>query len=208
MSIRRRTPRIALAALLATVALTATACASSPGAGVSASPSSSDSAAPTESVSATPTPEPTTAFPADCDAVYSAAMRATLESTVPPLNDPGVTMLSSQNANSLDLLASGIPTLRCTWGVPSEYGIATNVSQIDAAQAGALRESLLQAGFSEEAASGGSIYRLEQRMVTQDDALVTLGEVQYVGEGRWVSTRWIDADIPGYTEDIVATVWG
>lgn len=208
MSAVRRPTRVLLVAMAAAVALTATGCVPEPATSPSAGPSASVSASPTPTPSPTPTEEPPAALPALCTDIYSAAMLAQLEGGVPPLNDPGIEMLSSQNAVALDLLASGIPTLRCTWGPPSEYGIATNVSQLDATQAAGLREELLQAGFSEEAFAGGAIFRIQQDVLTMDDQVVTLGEVHFIGEGGWVSTRWIDADIPGYTEDIAATVWG
>ncbi|WP_439594010.1 hypothetical protein [Microbacterium sp.] len=207
MPTARRSARASLVVLLAVVALTAAGCVPEPGPTSSSSPSASaSSASPTPS--ATPTEEPPAALPASCDAIYSAGMLATLQAQVAPLNDPGITMLSSQNVTALDILASGIPTLRCTWGPPSERGIATNVSQIDDDQAAAIRDALLQEGFSEEAFEGGSIYRIQQEMITQDDDLVTMGEQHYLAGSQWVSTRWINAEIPGYTEDIVTTVWG
>ena len=45
-------------------------------------------------------------------------------------------------------------------------------------------------------------------MITQDDALVVKGEVHYLRGDTWVSTRWINVDPDGYTEDIVASLWG
>ena len=207
MSVVRHPTRGLLIALLAAVALTATACVPEPASSASSSPSSSPtSAAP--SPSPTPTGEPDAALPQACSDIYSATMLATLQSDVAPSNDPGVTMLSSQNVEALDMLASGIPTLRCTWGTPSERGIATNVSQIDAAQSSTLRDALLQAGFSEEPFADGEIYRIQQDMIDQDDQVVTLGEAHFLGDGGWVSTRWINAEVPGYTEDVVATLYG
>ncbi len=206
MSLARRPSHALLAAVLAAVALSASACAPEPAPGASGSPSSS-TASPSESASALPTDVPW-ALPAACPDIYSAGMLGTLESTVPPLNDPGITMLSSQIVDALELLESGIPTLRCTWGMPSERGIATNVSIVDAEQAATLREVLLQTGFSEESFAGGTIYRIQQDALTQDDDIVTMGETHFVGDGGWVSTRWIDAAVQGYTEDIVSTVWG
>ena len=44
-------------------------------------------------------------------------------------------------------------------------------------------------------------------MVGEGDQLVSMGETHFLGDGGWVATRWINVDPPGYTEDIVATIW-
>ncbi|GAA1934407.1 hypothetical protein GCM10009775_27930 [Microbacterium aoyamense] len=195
----RRSPALVVGAL-AVLASTVTGCVPEP--------ASTPSASAIVSPEPTPTSDPPVALPTECDEIYSADMLAELEADVPPLDDPGITMLSSQIVTALETLDSGIPTLRCTWGPPSERGIATNVSQIDDAQAASLREALLQEGFSEEEFDGGTIYRIRQETVAQDDALVAMGEEHFIDGTHWVSTRWINAEIAGYTEDIVRTVWG
>ncbi len=170
------------------------------------------SPAPTET--ATPTPDPTTpsaddiALPQACEAIYSPAMLAALNAANPPLNDPGVTMNSSQIVEALELLSSGIPTIRCSWGTPGEYGLATNVSLVDAAQAADLLTALQNVGFACEEFAGGTRCSLQRDTIDLDDNLVHLGEVHFFRGNGWVSTAWIQFAPEGYTDDIVATLWG
>lgn len=147
-------------------------------------------------------------LPAACEDIYSAEMLATLESDNPPLNDPGVTMLSTQDVDLLEIIDSGAPTLRCSWGGPSEYGLATNVTLLDPEQAAFVGDQLVASGFACESLGEGTICRIEQKGVTLDDEEYTSGETHYVGGGGWVSTAWINFSPDGYTEDIVATLWG
>lgn len=146
--------------------------------------------------------------PGACEEIYSAAMLAQLESANPPLNDPGVTMLSTENADLLEIIHGGAPTLRCSWGQPSEFGLATNVTAVDADQETAVLAALPAAGFGCEALGDGTVCRIEQKGVTLDDKEYTRGETHYVGGGGLVTTAWINFAPEGYTEDIVATVWG
>jgi hypothetical protein len=165
---------------------------------------------PGPSVSPVETEKPQADFdvPAACEDIYSAAMLAQLQSGNPPLNDPGVTMLSTENADLLEIIHSGAPTLRCSWGKPSEYGLATNVTAIDADQAAAVLAALPAAGFGCEAMGDGTVCRIEQKGVTLDDQEYTRGETHYIGDGGLVTTAWINFAPEGYTEDVVSTVWG
>ena len=180
-------------------------------------PSSSPSPSPTmkdttpgPSVSPIETEKPQSAFelPTACEQIYSASMLAGLQSANPPLNDPGVTMLSTENADLLEIIHGGAATLRCSWGQPSEYGLATNVTVIDGAQATAILAALPAAGFGCEALGDGTVCRIEQKGVTLDDNEYTRGETHYVGDGAVVTTAWINFAPEGYTEDVVATLWG
>ena len=135
-------------------------------------------------------------------------MLATLNAQSPPLNDPGVTMLSSQNAELLEIQTSGIPTLRCSWGRPSESGLATNVSIVDPGQSAAILAALQGSGFGCAEQDGGTICRIEQKRIDLDDNEVTLGETHFVRGNGWISTAWIDFAPEGYTEDIAHTLWG
>jgi len=210
--------RSAIFATLGLVALALAACAPEP---TDPAPSNSSSpASPSQTAESTATPEPTStptagadaddtiALPAGCEQIYSAEMLASLTATVPPLNDPGVTLLSTRNAELLEILSSGIPTLRCSWGAPSDYGLATNVSLVDAGQSAAVLAALAAAGFGCADQNGGKICRIEQKMLTQDDVEATIGETHYVRGNGWVSTAWVNFDDEGYTEDIVDTLWG
>lgn len=202
----------------AALALTLTACL--PDAETGGAPMSSPSpestapatAGPTSaipSVASTPTAteQPAIRLPDSCEDIYSAGMRSTLDAQVPPLNDPGVSLLSTDQAPLLELLAS-VSTLRCTWGAPSEVGMATNVSVIDPSQMAAVTRALTDAGFGCETSAAATICRIEQRGVSLDDNPYERGETQAVSAatGLWVSTSWININPDGYTEDILATL--
>ena len=215
MDSRRRASAAAVAITLA--ALLVTACAPEPGepspTPTSPRPSATESVSPTQSATPTPTPSTTAAaddeiaLPAACEEIYSAVMLASLNAQAPPLNDPGVTMHSTQNAELLEILTSGIPTIRCSWGQPSEYGLATNVSIIDAGQSVAVLGALQASGFGCADQDGGTICRIEQKRIDLDDDEVTLGETHFVRGNGWVSTAWINFAPEGYTEDIADTLW-
>ncbi|MET0735416.1 MAG: hypothetical protein ABWY55_07215 [Microbacterium sp.] len=185
-----------------------TACSPSP-----AVPPTPSSASPEASGSASAEPSPTDEGsagvpPATCEEIYSPEMMAELLAANPPLNDPGVTMLTTENADLLDILQSSSATLRCTWGTPGEFGLATTVTAIDDDQAAAILAALPAAGFGCEPLADGTVCRIEQKGITLDDTEYTRGEAQFVREGGWVSTAWINFDPEGYTEDIVSTIWG
>src|SRR3546814_4949677 len=134
-------------------------------------------------------------------------MRAMLEGDGLPLNDPGVTMYSTENATLLEILET-LPTLRCTWGVPSEVGLATNISLVDAQQSAAVSDALIADGFACEDADGATICRIEQRGVTLDDNEFARGETHALLGGLGVATGWLNIAPEGDTEDILATVGG
>ncbi|WP_127819982.1 hypothetical protein, partial [Microbacterium sp. CPCC 204701] len=201
----------AAVAALATVALLATGCRPEPSGTPEPSGSATlDEPTPGPSVSPIETELPDAGFemPASCEQIYSADMLAQLQSENPPLNDPGVTMLSTENAELLEVIHSGAPTLRCSWGQPSEFGLATNVTAIDAEQAAGIESALPAAGFGCEALGDGTVCRVEQRGVTLDDEEYIRGETHYIGDGAVLTTAWINFAPDGYTEDIVATLWG
>lgn len=182
-------------------------------------PSTSSSAAPsrsaTPSASGTPSPTATTPPTADglmlpdtCDGIYTPAMLATLNADVAPLNDPGTTMVSSENVVALEVLESGAPTIRCTWGPPSERGIATNVTVVSPDQSAALATAFTESGFGATELDGGTLYEIQRETVTLDDELVSLGESHYLRGDGWISTRWINVHPEGYTPAIAVAVWG
>lgn len=203
--------RLAFSAMVLLLAATAAGCAPEP-----AAPTPSDTPTPSPSAtspSPTASPSPTTAaddivLPGACEDIYSPAMLASLNEQAPPLNHPDVTMNSTQYVELLEILSSGLPTLRCSWGAPSEYGLATNVSIVDAAQSAAVLAALPAAGFECYDHAGGTICRISERTVTYDDTEAAFGETHYVRANGWVSTAWLNFAPQGYTEDIVATLWG
>jgi hypothetical protein len=207
--------RVGAVGVAAALVLTLTACLpDAETGGVPTSPESTAAATtgPTiaaPSVASTPTltPQPAMMLPASCDDIYSPGMRSTLDAQVPPLNDPGVSLLSTDQAPLLELLAS-VPTLRCTWGAPSEVRMATNVSVIDPSQMEAVTRALTDAGFGCQTSQAATICRIEQRGVSLEDKPYQRGETQAVSPatGLWISTSWINVDPDGYTDDILATL--
>ena len=198
-------------AAVAAAALLLTGCRPEPAATPTSTPTvTMEQPTPGPSVSPIETEKPQAGFevPGSCEEIYSAGMLAQLQGANPPLNDPGVTMLSTENADLLDIIHGGARTLRCSWGEPSEYGLATNVTAIDAEQSGVILGAIPAAGFGCEALGEGTVCRIEQRGVTLDDEEYTRGETHYIGDGGLVTTAWIDFAPEGYTEDIVATLWG
>lgn len=170
-------------------------------------------ATPTVTETPTPTPVPTAsaddiAVPGACEDIYSAGMRSTLEAKIPVLNDPGVTMYSTQVVEALEMLGSGAPTIRCSWGRPSEFGLATNVTVVDAGQRVAVMAALGNAGFTCAAAHGGTLCTLEEKFITQDDSEVHRNEAHFLRGNGWVSTQMLNFSLDGYTDDIVDNVWG
>lgn len=209
---RTRTLRFALGAgVVITLGIAAVGCRPEPVPSASATPTPSASG----SASASATPSPTDsadaageiALPTACEQLYSPAMLAQLQERG-PLNDPGVTMTSTQIVEGLELLGSGIPTIRCTWGTPSESGLATNVSIIDAEQAAALSAAFANAGLACEPAGEATICRGAQSMITQDDQIAELTETHILRGNGWVSTYTINFDVEGYSQDVLATLWG
>lgn len=213
--------RIAAAAATAAIVLAASValvgCQPEPSPGGAATPTPMPSATTSATPSATPeapspSPEPTeqpaaSIVPGACEDAYSAAMLARLNGAIPPLNDPGITMVSTQNVDLLEML-DGATTLRCTWGSPSETGISTNITAVDTAQGADILATLESAGFACQVLAGGTICTMEERGITQDDLEYAFGESHFVGDGGWVTTNWLNTDITGYTEDIVASLWG
>jgi len=216
---RRRTPRRTLHALrvagvaasLVVVASLA-ACApepaptatSSPDAG---SPSPSASAEPSETATPAPTEEPGASIelPGACEDIYSAAFLASMGDMT--LNDPGVTLLSTEMTAGLEVLETA-PTIRCSWGAPSEFGLATNVTIIEQAQAETLQQTMRDTGMTCADYEQGTMCRIEVEHLTEDDVVAKTGETHYLRGNGWVSTHWINFAPEGYTEDIVATLWG
>jgi len=170
---------------------------------------SSAAPAPSETSSATPSPTAEAGFtlPGACDALYSPTMLQELNSTNPPLNDPGITIYATETVAALEILNSGIPTLRCSWGAAGAPGLVTNVSVVSADQSTALMDAFAGSGMACEELGAGTVCRIEQQTIDRNDNIVTIGETHYLQGDGWVATHWVDFSPDGYTEDIVATLW-
>ncbi|OAZ45776.1 hypothetical protein A9Z40_01365 [Microbacterium arborescens] len=200
--------------VVAAVALLVTACATP--AGGTATPAPAESTAspsldPTPSATPSPIESQATddeiSLPSSCDELFAGDLRATLDAEIAPLNDPGVTMYSTENAEALTVLESGVPSLRCTWGTPSDRGIATTVSIVSPAQSDLIVDALTSSGFGSEEASGGMYFRTSQRMLSMDEEVVDLGETHFLRGNVWVATRWVNYGPDAYTPGIVAQLW-
>ena len=197
--------RAGVIAALALVVLAAAGCAPEPGAGPAPA---TGTPGPTLTASAVPVPtEAPFALPPDCRQLYSAGMLADLERTLAPLNDPAVTLYATQVPAALDVLQSGIPTMRCTWGPAGGEGLATAVSVVDGDQSSRVQDALTAAGFECGDVLGGIVCSTQTETVTMDDEVVSLGESHLLRDGGWVATSWVGALPEGYTEDVAGTLW-
>ncbi|MBA8816491.1 hypothetical protein FHX48_001564 [Microbacterium halimionae] len=197
----------AVLAVVAAVPFAVTACAPEPSASASAS-STEGSAAPTM----TPSPTASTAtdditLPESCDSLYSDAMLATLQADLPPLNDSDVDLYSTQIVPALEILDSGIPTLRCTWGGPGTLGLATNASVVSAEQTATVIDALTTAGLTCADVMNGTLCAAQSEVVDLDGNTVARGESHYLRANAWIATSWVGALPNGYSEDIAAKLW-
>jgi hypothetical protein len=207
----RRAVRTASAfAGVALVVAALAACATPPEASVSTPPTTSShppSSAALSSPAALAEHEATAlVLPAACEDIYSDAMFAHLTATAPPLNDPGHTTPSTELAAGREVLDVA-PSLRCTWGGPSEYGLSTNVTIVDAAQSTSVEQAAVESGMTCKPHAGGTICRTWEDFFVDGELYATVGETHYFRDNGWVATHWTNFAPEGYTEDIVATLW-
>jgi hypothetical protein len=157
--------------------------------------------------SATPTQTSAAAtIPGSCDKLYSPAMYAALQQNDGPLNDSSMQLSSTQISEAVQVLDSGLPTLRCTWGGPSGTGFSTNASVVDSGKAATVQDALDEAGFSCQPLSSGILCTVSSTTVDLNDNVVTHGETQYLDGAVWITTAWVGALPDGYTQDIVAAL--
>ncbi|WP_119698174.1 hypothetical protein [Microbacterium halotolerans] len=199
---------VAALGLVALVAAGAAACAPEPGAEHTEEPgASAPDTSPSETSVPESTPEPAGfEMPADCASVYTDEMFDVLDGADGfQLNDPSLTMLSSEVVGALELLDQVDP-LRCTWGVASETGIATTVAEIDDAQADALRTALEQSGFT--CTDGEPEVCSLKNTINGDAGQAESTETHVFGGGGWAATRELNSSVePEYSESIAAALW-
>lgn len=201
------TTRVVLGAAALVLAAALTACVPEPTVGpgeVSTEPPSTTAPEPTRIPSPTATPTGTE-LPADCAGAYSAEMFASLEQVNPPLNDPGVMLLATQNAALLEALET-VPTLRCSWGPPGDTGLTTNISVVDTVQHDAIIAELANSGYGCAEEDGAQVCTIEQRGVSLEEVPYTRGETHALQGDLWVATNWVNFTPDGYTQDILATL--
>ncbi|MCP2029962.1 hypothetical protein L1277_000026 [Okibacterium sp. HSC-33S16] len=152
-----------------------------------------------------PTPVPVdTPIPAACEQAYSPELLATLQANHPPLNDPSMSTATFSDIERLDNTIRASQPLVCTWGVAGPIGIATAVSRIAEQQAVSARSAMEEGGFA-CTPLGDAVSCVIQR---EGDKGFTVGESHYLRGTIAVSTRWINTSIDGYTEGMVAAIWG
>ncbi len=194
-----------------------------------AASTSPESAAPivadaSEPASGDPTAEPSLAptpvsdpslghvLPASCEALYSPGMLSTLAASGVTLNpawlfDPEI--VSEQHGTLVDDLQPTLNTpnkLTCTWTRPdggSEVGLTTEIVQVTAAQASEISAKLASIGWTRLDELGGVRWVVQRELEGN-----AVGESQFVRDGLWFATQYLNLPINGYTADMVNTVFG
>lgn len=175
----------------------------SPSAESSASAEPSHTPGPSEA-SGAPAPGDDIALPATCREVYSADMFGTLERDLPPLNHADITLKSTEVVEGVEVLGEEPPAVRCTWGTPSHIGLSTTVAIVTPEQAARVRGGIDGSGdFACVEADGGAYCR-----ASGASEFGGFGETHFLRGNGWVSTTWLGYGGDGYSEDIVATLWG
>ncbi|MGX1791496.1 hypothetical protein ACWIDW_00895 [Microbacterium sp. NPDC055312] len=198
----------------AIIAVALTACApGTPEPTASSTPTASRGPASTSTPSAPPSS--TTApsddsieLPAACDDVFSPSMRDRLTAARLPANDPTLTMPSTDLTVAVQMI-DDLPHLRCTWGVASEVGIATTVALVDAEQSKVLRDAYRAEGSDCQVVDGDPQQTrclIEERF--EGEMPGAIGEIHVFRANAWLSTKWINVDMAGYADDMVAQLWG
>lgn len=147
-------------------------------------------------------------LPAACDDVFSPSMRDRLTAARLPANDPTLTMPSTDLTVAVQMI-DDLPHLRCTWGVASEVGIATTVALVDAEQSKVLRDAYRAEGSDCQVVDGDPQQTrclIEERF--EGEMPGAIGEIHVFRANAWLSTKWINVDMAGYADDMVAQLWG
>ena len=174
-----------------------------------ASPGPASTGTPSAAPSSTSAPaDDSIELPAACEDVFSASMRDRLTAGHLPANDPTLTMPSTDLPVAVQMIES-LPHLRCTWGVASEVGIATTVALVDAEQSEVLRDAYRAAGSDCQVVDGDPQQTrclAEERF--EGEMPGAIGEIHVFRANAWLSTKWINVDMAGYADDMVAQLWG
>ncbi|WCM56492.1 hypothetical protein [Microbacterium sp. EF45047] len=210
---RRRVAAVAFAALLLLPAVSGCA----PGPGPTADPASPPASAPPTSASPSPDATPTDdatddaaddiALPESCEDVFSDELTARMLDAGQQLNDPSLTMPSTELPAGQALLES-VPRLHCTWGAASEVGAATDVALVDEAQAAQLQQAFAAEGYEcADLPEDPAQTRCAMHQVFEGELPGELGEIHVFRANAWLSTRWLNLDMTGYADDMVAQLW-
>lgn len=204
---------------VAGTAIAMSASSSKPADSVIAGPSGAPDAstAPLASASPAPSSEPVSdpdlghAIPTSCDSLYSPGMLATMSSAGVALNpawiyEPGQFDQVGTSVTDLQPILETPDKLSCTWTTPgggSEVGLTTEIVQVTDAQAAQIVDKLTSIGWTRLDELGGVRFVVQQNLEGN-----SVGESQFVREGLWFSTRYVNLGINGYTADMVTQVFG
>ncbi|RWZ64305.1 hypothetical protein ELQ92_05935 [Labedella populi] len=144
--------------------------------------------------------------PTDCEQIYSPDMYDYLESTGLPLNDGSVTDSLGATDPVLAALITDGNTVKCSWGFAGEYGLNTNITQVDEGTAAAVLEQLDALAFECYDESEGRRC-IQSDTVTDDLGTYRTGESHFVRGGVWIATHWVNFAPDRYTQDIVESLW-
>lgn len=193
--------RVIVFGTVAVAGLALAACSSGPGS--PGDPSEPPAPEPTE------TSEEQAAFsmPEECEQAYSSEILDSFESADGfPLNDPSLTMASTEVPDAAELLDQ-VESLRCTWGAAGEVGVATTIAEIDGDQEQELRDALDAEGF--ECAGDAPEVCSREESGDDDAGGYAVTEYHLIGGGGWVATHDLNTGVePDYSDSIAATLWG
>lgn len=150
------------------------------------------------------------ALPSSCDALYSSGMVATMSSAGVTLNPawiyaPGQYDEVGTLVGSLQPILDTSDKLTCTWttGGGSEVGLTTEIVHVTDAQATQIVDKLTSIGWTRLDELGGIRFVVQQNLEGN-----SVGESQFLREGLWFSTQYVNLGVNGYTADMVTQVFG
>jgi hypothetical protein len=176
-----------------------------------ATASPAPSVTPTEGPTSAPAPPAGKAVPGSCGDLYSSGMVATLHGSGVVLNpswiyDPSQFDQVGTQVGSLQPILETSPKLSCTWiteGGGSEVGLTTEIVQVTSTQADQIVSTLTSIGWSRLDELGGVRFVVQQNMEGN-----AVGESQFLRDGLWFSTQYVNLAVNGYTADMVSNVFG
>lgn len=148
--------------------------------------------------------------PTSCEAIYSEAMFSSLRALDLPLNDPLLAESTGTALPELNHMLQTDPGLHCSWGLPSELGINTNVRVVDAAESQQILDVLTAQGAQCAEQDGGTLCNLVHvgpGIEDWQEGDARAGENHFLRGNIWIATHWGTVEMPGYTQDIVRTLW-
>ena len=160
---------------------------------------SSETARPQPSEPAAAAPVITGPNPQSCDQLYSPRMLKILQDgTETPPASP--TPMDASTSPAILALMKDLPALNCDWGTGQTF-IFTDVLQVTPEQSAAAVAALKAEKYSCYAETQGT------RCVKDVDGIGPAGESHFLRGNIWLSTFWQNWPQPGYTNDMVATLW-